>query len=194
MYPYPSLQIPYLGFCACEEMGDSGVWQLVDPPILPLTHGPNHSFNWREMLMQDWRKSFHVLYWRSELLNIYYSVLWVTKRTDKIKETSCFYQRHSNEMEQMHSETLLRIKKIQFVWTAQLKESGICAAVSRGFPKHQVLINHIWFFQVKVSCGNSSDRDVVTCAALSSHTVTRIGSKRCFRWKYFSIFPKLFNS
>ncbi|MEQ2180937.1 hypothetical protein GOODEAATRI_006409, partial [Goodea atripinnis] len=47
------LQIPYLGFCACEEMGEIGVWQLVDPPILPLTHGPNHSFNWREMLMQD---------------------------------------------------------------------------------------------------------------------------------------------
>ncbi|XP_056141255.1 ubiquitin-associated and SH3 domain-containing protein B isoform X2 [Lampris incognitus] len=46
-------KIPYLGFCACEEMGDTGVWQLVDPPILPLTHGPNHSFNWREMLLQD---------------------------------------------------------------------------------------------------------------------------------------------
>lgn len=48
-----SVQIPYLGFCACEEMGETGVWQLVDPPILPLTHGPNHSFSWREMLMQD---------------------------------------------------------------------------------------------------------------------------------------------
>ncbi|XP_034034488.1 ubiquitin-associated and SH3 domain-containing protein B [Thalassophryne amazonica] len=46
-------KIPYLGFCACEEISDTGVWQLVDPPILPLTHGPNHSFNWREMLMQD---------------------------------------------------------------------------------------------------------------------------------------------
>uniref|UniRef100_A0A667Z7S1 Ubiquitin associated and SH3 domain containing B n=1 Tax=Myripristis murdjan TaxID=586833 RepID=A0A667Z7S1_9TELE len=46
-------KIPYLGFCACEEMGETGVWQMVDPPILPLTHGPNHSFNWREMLMQD---------------------------------------------------------------------------------------------------------------------------------------------
>ncbi|KAM8897731.1 ubiquitin-associated and SH3 domain-containing protein B isoform 2-T3 [Spinachia spinachia] len=46
-------KIPYLGFCACEEMGETGVWQLVDPPILPLTHGPNHTFNWREMLMQD---------------------------------------------------------------------------------------------------------------------------------------------
>ncbi|RXN10399.1 ubiquitin-associated and SH3 domain-containing B-like protein [Labeo rohita] len=46
-------KIPYLGFCACEEMGDTGVWQLVDPPILPLTHGPNHSFNWRETLLQD---------------------------------------------------------------------------------------------------------------------------------------------
>ncbi|KAJ0004430.1 hypothetical protein NQD34_010644 [Periophthalmus magnuspinnatus] len=46
-------KIPYLGFCACEELGDTGVWQLVDPPILPLTHGPNHSFNWREMLMQE---------------------------------------------------------------------------------------------------------------------------------------------
>lgn len=51
----PYFQIPYLGFCACEEMGETGVWQLVDPPILPLTHGPNHSFNWREMLMHDWR-------------------------------------------------------------------------------------------------------------------------------------------
>ncbi|PWA22920.1 hypothetical protein CCH79_00001989 [Gambusia affinis] len=46
-------KIPYLGFCACEELGETGVWQLVNPPILPLTHGPNHSFNWREMLMQD---------------------------------------------------------------------------------------------------------------------------------------------
>uniref|UniRef100_H3D2H0 Ubiquitin-associated and SH3 domain-containing protein B n=1 Tax=Tetraodon nigroviridis TaxID=99883 RepID=H3D2H0_TETNG len=46
-------KIPYLGFCACEEMGETGVWQLVDPPILPLTHGPNHGFSWREMLMQD---------------------------------------------------------------------------------------------------------------------------------------------
>ncbi|XP_018598357.1 ubiquitin-associated and SH3 domain-containing protein B-like isoform X2 [Scleropages formosus] len=46
-------KIPYLGFCACEEKGDTGVWQLVDPPILPLTHGPNHSFSWRETLLQD---------------------------------------------------------------------------------------------------------------------------------------------
>ncbi|XP_017568530.1 ubiquitin associated and SH3 domain containing Bb isoform X1 [Pygocentrus nattereri] len=45
-------KIPYLGMCACEEQ-DSGVWQLVDPPILPLTHGPNHSFNWRETLQQE---------------------------------------------------------------------------------------------------------------------------------------------
>ncbi|KAK7925537.1 hypothetical protein WMY93_007847 [Mugilogobius chulae] len=46
-------KIPYLGFCACEELGETGVWQLADPPILPLTHGPNHSFNWREMLLQE---------------------------------------------------------------------------------------------------------------------------------------------
>uniref|UniRef100_H3BI14 Ubiquitin associated and SH3 domain containing B n=1 Tax=Latimeria chalumnae TaxID=7897 RepID=H3BI14_LATCH len=46
-------KIPYLGFCACDEVGDTGVWQLVDPPILPLTHGPNHSFNWREILLQE---------------------------------------------------------------------------------------------------------------------------------------------
>ncbi|KAJ8401690.1 hypothetical protein AAFF_G00376610 [Aldrovandia affinis] len=46
-------KIPYLGFCACEEQGETGAWQLVDPPILPLTHGPNHSFNWRETLLQD---------------------------------------------------------------------------------------------------------------------------------------------
>ncbi|KAJ3589123.1 hypothetical protein NHX12_009971 [Muraenolepis orangiensis] len=36
-----------------KELGETGAWQLVDPPILPLTHGPNHSFNWREMLLQD---------------------------------------------------------------------------------------------------------------------------------------------
>uniref|UniRef100_A0A671NJ33 Ubiquitin-associated and SH3 domain-containing protein B-like n=1 Tax=Sinocyclocheilus anshuiensis TaxID=1608454 RepID=A0A671NJ33_9TELE len=46
-------KIPYLGLCACEEQGDSGFWQLVDPPILPLTHGPNHSFSWRETLQQE---------------------------------------------------------------------------------------------------------------------------------------------
>lgn len=46
-------KIPYLGFCACEEVNEAGVWQLVDPPILPLTHGPNHSFNWREILLQE---------------------------------------------------------------------------------------------------------------------------------------------
>lgn len=48
-----SYQIPYLGLCSCEEQ-DTGVWQLVDPPIPPLTHGPNHSFNWRETLQQEW--------------------------------------------------------------------------------------------------------------------------------------------
>ncbi|KAA0701951.1 Ubiquitin-associated and SH3 domain-containing protein B [Triplophysa tibetana] len=46
-------KIPYLGLCACEEQGDTGTWQLVDPPILPLTHGPNHSFSWRETLQQE---------------------------------------------------------------------------------------------------------------------------------------------
>lgn len=53
----PIPQIPYLGFCSCEEQGDTGVWQLVDPPILPLTHGPNHSFDWRETLLQHWHLS-----------------------------------------------------------------------------------------------------------------------------------------
>lgn len=46
-------KIPYLGFCSCEEQSDTGVWQLVDPPILPLTHGPNHTFDWRETLLQE---------------------------------------------------------------------------------------------------------------------------------------------
>ncbi|XP_043974433.1 ubiquitin associated and SH3 domain containing Bb isoform X1 [Gambusia affinis] len=46
-------KIPYLGFCACEEQGETGMWQLVDPPILPLTHGPNHSFDWKETLLQE---------------------------------------------------------------------------------------------------------------------------------------------
>nr|XP_023648195.1 ubiquitin-associated and SH3 domain-containing protein B-like [Paramormyrops kingsleyae] len=45
-------KIPYLGFCACEE-GDARLWRLVEPPVLPLTHGPNHSFSWRETLLQD---------------------------------------------------------------------------------------------------------------------------------------------
>lgn len=70
------LQIPYLGFCACEEMGETGVWQLVDPPILPLTHGPNHSFNWREMLTQDWRicclASYLLSAWTAETLFIFF--------------------------------------------------------------------------------------------------------------------------
>lgn len=64
------VQIPYLGFCACEEMGDTGVWQLVDPPILPLTHGPNHSFNWREMLIQDWRMC-HLAFYPMVALNFW---------------------------------------------------------------------------------------------------------------------------
>ncbi|MEQ2211580.1 Ubiquitin-associated and SH3 domain-containing protein B [Xenoophorus captivus] len=46
-------KIPYLGFCASEEQGETGMWQLVDPPILPLTHGPNHSFDWKETLLQE---------------------------------------------------------------------------------------------------------------------------------------------
>ncbi|KAJ3590524.1 hypothetical protein NHX12_008474 [Muraenolepis orangiensis] len=46
-------KVPYLGFCACEEQEDTGMWQLVDPPVLPLTHGPNHSFDWRESLLQE---------------------------------------------------------------------------------------------------------------------------------------------
>lgn len=56
-------QIPYLGFCSCEEQGDTGVWQLADPPILPLTHGPNHSFDWRETLLQEWRPEQTLLTW-----------------------------------------------------------------------------------------------------------------------------------
>ncbi|CAI5795263.1 ubiquitin-associated and SH3 domain-containing protein B [Podarcis muralis] len=46
-------KIPYLGFCCCEELGETGLWQLTDPPILPLTHGPTGGFNWRETLLQE---------------------------------------------------------------------------------------------------------------------------------------------
>ncbi|KAM4652613.1 ubiquitin-associated and SH3 domain-containing protein B [Discoglossus pictus] len=46
-------KIPYLGFCCCEELGDTDLWQLTDPPILPLTHGPTGGFNWREALLQE---------------------------------------------------------------------------------------------------------------------------------------------
>lgn len=62
----------------------------------------------------------------------------------------------------MHSEALLRMEKIQFVWSAQLKESAICSAVSRVFQNIKVLMTQIYFFQVKVSlCGTASDRDAV---------------------------------
>lgn len=50
---FATLQIPYLGFCSCEELGETGIWQLTDPPILPLTHGPTGGFNWRETLLQE---------------------------------------------------------------------------------------------------------------------------------------------
>uniref|UniRef100_G3UF64 Ubiquitin associated and SH3 domain containing B n=1 Tax=Loxodonta africana TaxID=9785 RepID=G3UF64_LOXAF len=46
-------KIPYLGFCSCEEFGETGIWQLTDPPILPLTHGPTGGFNWRDTLLQE---------------------------------------------------------------------------------------------------------------------------------------------
>ncbi|XP_053546080.1 ubiquitin-associated and SH3 domain-containing protein B isoform X2 [Bombina bombina] len=46
-------KIPYLGFCCCEELGDTGLWHLTDPPILPLTHGPTGGFNWRDTLLQE---------------------------------------------------------------------------------------------------------------------------------------------
>ncbi|XP_019717137.1 ubiquitin associated and SH3 domain containing Bb isoform X4 [Hippocampus comes] len=46
-------KIPYLGLCSCEEQGNSGQWRMVDPPVLPLTHGPNHSFDWRETLLHE---------------------------------------------------------------------------------------------------------------------------------------------
>nr|XP_032820445.1 ubiquitin-associated and SH3 domain-containing protein B isoform X1 [Petromyzon marinus] len=46
-------KVPYLGFCACQELEEAGIWQMVDPPILPLTHGPNPAFCWREALCED---------------------------------------------------------------------------------------------------------------------------------------------
>ncbi|CAB1347769.1 unnamed protein product [Coregonus sp. 'balchen'] len=48
-----SVSESYDTYMSRSYQADTGVWQLVDPPILPLTHGPNHSFNWRETLLQE---------------------------------------------------------------------------------------------------------------------------------------------
>ena len=123
------VQIPYLGFCACEEMGETGVWQLVDPPILPLTHGPNHSFNWREMLMQDWGICcLALLSFGSRKLQKKYLFLTHTatnpakrpKKTATTKKHVWLLSMRSCKkcafIEQMYSDKLLRNEKIQYMW------------------------------------------------------------------------------
>lgn len=104
-------QIPYLGFCACEEIGETGLWQLVDPPILPLTHGPNHSFSWREMLMHDWRTCCLALRTAEYLLLAHTAINYQKKKQTK---TSGFRQRH-------HAKSCVFVKA---AWVLQCGDHG----------------------------------------------------------------------
>ncbi|NWS81134.1 UBS3A protein, partial [Toxostoma redivivum] len=46
-------KIPSLGMCFCEEQKEDNKWQMVNPPVKTLTHGPNAAFNWRKTIMED---------------------------------------------------------------------------------------------------------------------------------------------
>ena len=39
-------QVPYCGLCMAQE-DKNGLWELANPPIPPLTHGPNVRFDWK---------------------------------------------------------------------------------------------------------------------------------------------------
>uniref|UniRef100_A0A8C4Q8G8 Ubiquitin associated and SH3 domain containing B n=1 Tax=Eptatretus burgeri TaxID=7764 RepID=A0A8C4Q8G8_EPTBU len=45
-------KVPYLGLCSIRELssGSSRSWALVSPPIPPLSHGPNPTFSWSQVL------------------------------------------------------------------------------------------------------------------------------------------------
>lgn len=189
------VQIPYLGFCSCEEMGETGVWQLVDPPILPLTHGPNHSFNWREMLMQDWRIcSLALLSWTAE------------QKVASIKRHHAKNKKKKQKRRQMYSNTLLRNGNVQFVWRLQknvLQFGRDFAALSSAIylltQNVEVLRGMqmaVWFvdgcrwirFYVTRGCliklclraplWQRGEWVTTLCSAAFSHTVTRISWER----------------
>ncbi|XP_060688827.1 ubiquitin-associated and SH3 domain-containing protein A-like [Hemiscyllium ocellatum] len=45
-------KIPALGLCCCEEVKETKKWQMIEPPIRTLTHGPNAAFNWKDTILQ----------------------------------------------------------------------------------------------------------------------------------------------
>ncbi|XP_067849499.1 ubiquitin-associated and SH3 domain-containing protein A-like isoform X2 [Heptranchias perlo] len=45
-------KIPALGLCCCEEVKETQKWQMIDPPIRTLTHGPNPAFSWKDTILQ----------------------------------------------------------------------------------------------------------------------------------------------
>ncbi|NXX79462.1 UBS3A protein, partial [Urocolius indicus] len=46
-------KIPSLGMCFCEEIKEESKWQMINPPVKTLTHGPNAAFNWRNGIIED---------------------------------------------------------------------------------------------------------------------------------------------
>ncbi|XP_041067873.1 ubiquitin-associated and SH3 domain-containing protein A-like [Carcharodon carcharias] len=45
-------KIPALGLCCCEEVKETKKWQMIEPPVRTLTHGPNPAFSWKETIFQ----------------------------------------------------------------------------------------------------------------------------------------------
>ncbi|XP_038657220.1 ubiquitin-associated and SH3 domain-containing protein A-like [Scyliorhinus canicula] len=45
-------KIPALGLCCCEEVKETKNWQMIEPPVRTLTHGPNPAFSWKETILQ----------------------------------------------------------------------------------------------------------------------------------------------
>ncbi|XP_078088204.1 ubiquitin-associated and SH3 domain-containing protein A-like [Mustelus asterias] len=45
-------KIPALGLCCCEEVKETKKWQMIEPPVRTLTHGPNPAFSWKETILQ----------------------------------------------------------------------------------------------------------------------------------------------
>uniref|UniRef100_UPI00398F7FC0 ubiquitin-associated and SH3 domain-containing protein A-like n=1 Tax=Pristiophorus japonicus TaxID=55135 RepID=UPI00398F7FC0 len=45
-------KIPALGLCCCEEVKETKKWQMIEPPVRTLTHGPNPAFSWKDTILQ----------------------------------------------------------------------------------------------------------------------------------------------
>ncbi|XP_067897428.1 ubiquitin-associated and SH3 domain-containing protein A-like isoform X2 [Heterodontus francisci] len=45
-------KIPALGLCCCEQVKETKMWQMIEPPVRTLTHGPNPAFSWKDTILQ----------------------------------------------------------------------------------------------------------------------------------------------